>query len=373
MNEKYGLDHKWEWFCCQDPFNPENEVSGFLRKSEAPKSLYGALYITAVNGKEVSQTIYATPKMEYPFDRDRNYRFPLAKRVEIYTKIDGTNILAFNYRDAEGKTYLSYKTRLMPFVMTHRPFFSMWKQMLERYPSIPELPSINGVSISFELYGKHNFHLITYDENLDTRVLFGVNEHGSILSPTELNLKGVPGVQLEEIIHGSEELVETYNKHRLKMEAELKAQGPSCFIGQEGQIWYLIDLNGNCHQFKAKPESIESIHFAAGAHMTRNSVIATCWNVLEDTPELNFDTLKPLLLEEWTEDKIFKNIETIKSCIEYVNHTNMIKTEALNLLKALETTNGWNLKNNKAEIMREMAKQFGNKNTRFIYGLISKS
>lgn len=372
MNEKYGLDHKWEWFSVIDPFNPQNEVAGFLCKSESPKQTYGALYITFVNKKEVNQLIYATPKMGYPFDREHNYHFPAAKRVEIYPKLDGTNILSFTYKDAEGKVFTSYKTRLMPFIMTHRPFYSMWLKMIERYPDIAHLAEDNGVSISYELYGKHNFHLIMYDEDLDTRVLFGVNDRGEVLTPLNLNLHRVPSLVAEEILHEATELDTTYNKHRLKMEENLKELNPNCFSGQEGQVWYLIDSNNVCHQFKAKPETIEAIHFAAGATMTRNSVIATCWNVLEDYPEVNFDNLKPLLLEEWTEVRIMQNLETINYCIDYVNKTNVLKTEAINLLISLKETNNWNLTDNKAEIMRVMAQKFGNKNTRFIYGLINK-
>ncbi len=113
--ELFGNDYSE--FTEIDPFNPQNEVFGYISRKST--EYYGALIITKVNGKELlPQLIMGTPKMHYPFDSredgTRNYHFPIAKNIEIYEKLDGTNILAYFYSDGEFR-YLTYKTRLRPF------------------------------------------------------------------------------------------------------------------------------------------------------------------------------------------------------------------------------------------------------------------
>lgn len=60
--------------------------------------------------------------------------------------------------------------------------------------------------------------------------------------------------------------------------------------------------------FQCKPESVEAVH-RAGA-INKEAVRATGWNLLETEDTLSFETLAPLLLEEYpkvglslTEDK----------------------------------------------------------------------
>ena len=56
--------------------------------------------------------------------------------------------------------------------------------------------------------------------------------------------------------------------------------------GTEGRVWYMRTLPGDVVMFKCKPESVEQIHFAAGAGLSKNIVRATAYNVLETDSEV---------------------------------------------------------------------------------------
>ena len=67
--------------------------------------------------------------------------------------------------------------------------------------------------------------------------------------------------------------------------------------GTEGAVWYVTEPSGRVTMWKCKPESVEEIHWATG--ISKNAVIATCWNALETSDTLDYDVLLPLLLEEY--------------------------------------------------------------------------
>ena len=105
----FGSDYRE--FDVEDSFNG-NRLQGYI--SLQSTDLYGALLIETVNGESVPQLIRCTPKMHYPFDKNGRWNFPKAVRIERYEKLDGTNIFAYRYGDAEGNVYIGYKTRLLP-------------------------------------------------------------------------------------------------------------------------------------------------------------------------------------------------------------------------------------------------------------------
>src|SRR5437763_962993 len=82
------------------------------------------------------QVIYATPKLHYPFGKDGRFHFPPIQRLSIYEKLDGTNVLAFRYRDAQGTTRVSYKLRLSAVLRNSKwgAFLDYWKELLARHP-----------------------------------------------------------------------------------------------------------------------------------------------------------------------------------------------------------------------------------------------
>ena len=87
-------------FAVVDPFHDGLPLEGFLCHKTDYR--YGAVVITRVGEDPCPQLIHATPKLRYPFDRDGRFRFPPIARAHVYEKLDGTNVLAYRYRDAAG-------------------------------------------------------------------------------------------------------------------------------------------------------------------------------------------------------------------------------------------------------------------------------
>ena len=139
-----------------DPYNKLNIIKGYVNRRQS--KTYGSLYITHVNDKPVEQIIFSSPKMHYPFDKNGKWEFPESNTVELYEKIDGTNVVSFVYKDAQGNQYLSFKTRLRPFLGEGKfgNFKALWDEMLDMYPEILNQCFDQSRNYSFELYGKRN-------------------------------------------------------------------------------------------------------------------------------------------------------------------------------------------------------------------------
>ena len=359
----------------KDPFNPENVVRGFI--SRRPTKFYGALLIGWVNGKECPQPqlIYATPKMHYPFDKpsdkpdaQRRWRFPKAQKIEVYTKIDGTNILAYEYRDAAGRSFITYKVRLRPFVQNSKwgEFQDMWFDMLKCYPQIPSVVRKNQCAVSFELYGGPNDKMtIQYDLPLSIALLFGVKD-GSILAPSQLDTLELPTSPLEQIV--THDYVWTYQEIQQKKDDQLVVLGGGRFKGDEGAMWYLFTPEGKVLQYKCKPPSIEETHWAMGSHsMNRNNVITTCWNVFESFDELNYDNLLALLREEWPDIEIEKNGELIERAISHVNDEAEFRARVLDTYGELDEA----VKTDIPTIMRALSPHFLRIEMGRVYAVVS--
>ena len=101
-----GVEAKWlQDFDVEDPLNDNQRLRGFL--CQKPDHRYGALALTHVGEAEAPQEILATPKLHYPFGKDGSFHFPPIKKIHLYEKLDGTNVLAYRYHDASGKRYLT--------------------------------------------------------------------------------------------------------------------------------------------------------------------------------------------------------------------------------------------------------------------------
>ena len=348
-----------------DPFN-NLTLKGFI--SRKPNQYYGALIITHVNSKPVkTQLIMGTPKMGYPFDRTGKYNFPSVKYVEIFEKLDGTNILGFTYIDHKGFPRISYKTRLRPTLSSSRfgNFLSMWKEMLVKYPDIPNMIKKNKCNISFELYGFRNPHLLIYSTPLDAAILFGVTNSGNVISPTNLSITGIPIVPLWNII--DKDYVWNYEQLQKDIQSKLK-KVEEYYEGNEGAVWYLHLPDGKVTQIKAKPETIETIHFSAGGKgLNKEAIKATCWNALENTDTLTVEFIKELLLEEFDKRLVDMSTTTIEKSIAIVTSEMEFREK---VLIAYEKTS-LNINLNKREVMRKLSKQFERKQMKKVYSIIS--
>ena len=360
-----SLDAKWlQPFDVEDPFNNNLRLRGFL--CQKPDHRYGALVITHVGEAEIAQLILATPKLHYPFGKDGSFHFPPIKRIHLYEKLDGTNVFAYRYQDVDGGWHQTYKLRLAPTLRNSRwgAFLDLWQELLRRHPSIPQLVEANDCHISFEIYGARNTHLVVYERDLAVAALFGVCRDATIVPLHKLNLLGVPGAPLLGEMVAGEDAVAKYAEIRAQMEARNHPTEDEKLTGIEGSVWYVEEPDARVTLWKCKPESVEAIHWALG--INKKAVIATCWNSLETSDDLGYETILPLLLEEYELRDIEAFRPHIDACIGYVKHEFEFKERVLAEYDRL----GISIVSEKATVMRALAQCFQRNEMKKVYALI---
>lgn len=353
------IDKGWSPFATQDPLN-NNFVEGHICRHQGDD--YGALLISKVNGEKAPQLIYATPKIAYPFDRNGNWHFPKARVILRYEKLDGTNIFAYRYRDAKEQEYLSYKTRLLPFLQNSRfgPFLSMWKEMLAQYPEIGKLPFLLGKNLSFELWGARNPHLIKYQEPLVASLLF-LRDGQKILPPHSMEGSIRCSSLRGEVTKDS---VWEYEESQKAMDTGL-VEVEDGYTGTEGEVWYLQVESGEWVLFKCKPETIEAIHWAAGG-LGKNTIIATCENAFENWDDPTVEQVQELLLEEFSAQTVEKAHLSIVKHLQETKEKHLFGERVLVAYRAL----GMSVLEQKAEVMRALAPQFSRSEMRKVYSCL---
>lgn len=348
----------------KDVFN-NNTLKGYIKRDGG--STYGMLHITHVNGKECPQWIWATPKMTYPFNREGKFvRFKDVDRIEIYEKLDGTNILGFIYHDAEGNEFVSYKTRLRPTVGESHfgDFGSMWREMLDRYPVIPEMIWQNGCNISFEMYGKRNKILVEYDTLLDCAALFGVFP-GRIVPLSELELSGLPTAKLLKTFTSKIEFAEEYESLRKWLNENIHKGEDEIVRGVEGSVWYVISEGSVL--YKCKPDLVLDIHWKSN-RIPNHSIMITVINAYEETDSPSFELIKSLLLEEFQESDILKREEAIRRIMQEVAFEKKFKAE----IKEKYLEHGLDIISDKRGCMRYFAGEYDKKLASKIYNHLSQ-
>jgi len=297
---------KIDSFCETDPFNPRNTVAGYICR--IPDYRYGMLLITEVNGKMVfPQKIYGTPKIHYPFTKEtRNYNFPKdIKEVLIYPKYDGTNVLRYIYRDQEGMPYRTFKTRLMPFLNDGKfgNFFQLWNELLKDNELWNLTSTFSSQTLSFEMYGYRNPHLVRYPFGLKTTLLFEI-ENGEVIPP--IKNKSPYANQPVARITDKETLIDFYEKLRKETEENNKPTGNTedqIIDGIEGYIFY-VHTADSWIQFKCKPETIEQIHFANSGYLAKETILHAAWRVVESFGDVSIDGIKQMLEEDYSAELI---------------------------------------------------------------------
>ena len=355
---------KATYFELADPFNPQNYLKGFVIIGGGGR--YGMLHITEINGVTTDQYIFGTPKLSYPFDQDGKFHFPKIRAVGAYTKLDGTNIVAYRY-EFRGEKYITYKTRLRPFLSNnYGEFYSMWNRMLTRYENIPALFDANPTldAFSFELYGNENTHLIHYDFPLDTALLFGL-EGSDVVSLVNIDAMDVPTASLESVVVGN--YVENYQQNQTKMEEGLTAVDAN-YTGQEGQVWYAFPENPKQKVilWKCKPETIEKIHWSSSEAIHRNIIRTTAYNALESYEELTHDNVVSLLEEEFSGDIISKSKSRIEKIVNEINDDMAIRQQVISHLDKLNGETDVT-EMNIGDVMRHLVQFFDKKQNKRVF------
>jgi hypothetical protein len=112
---------------------------------------------------------------------------------------------------------------------------------------------------------------------------------------------------------------------------------------------------------------VEEIHWAAG--INKKAVIATCWNFLETSDDLHYDTLLPLLLEDYQ----MREIEAFRPHIE--NYIKQVKYEFEFKEKVLVEYDklGQSIHEQKAEVMRALSPLFKREEMKKVYTMIVRN
>jgi len=158
-----------------------------------------------------------------------------------------------------------------------------------------------------------------------------------------------------------------YLETRRILESKLKATPDGYYEGEEGTVWYCHLDNGVCVQIKCKPETIEAIHFASGAHMSKNAILATVWNALENVDEITYDFVITLLSEEYDQHEIDMGKPIIEKCIISVNEELKFREQVLSLYKNI----GLNIATDKQQVMRTIAPSFPKHLMGKVYSIIN--
>ncbi|KAL6062792.1 60S ribosomal protein L44 Q [Balamuthia mandrillaris] len=231
------------WFDARDPFNPSNKLSGFVCKQEGRHS--GSLFITAINEEALGDSplvIFGVPRIQMPYKfkgpdseeteaSDKPFKdFGPCSQFYLSKKWNGDAITFYKYRDGAGEHHVTAKSRFAPFLLD-TPYSDLLSLTLEallpasqqsnreeeeereegeegegkaakrnrnrRLPfglktplrlnddSFPTL--LNPLrersvqSLTFELCGAKNPHLIRYHPDLFLAPLFSTTHEGSIL------------------------------------------------------------------------------------------------------------------------------------------------------------------------------------------------
>jgi hypothetical protein len=177
----------------------------------------------------------------------------------------------------------------------------LWREILQAQPVLAELPGQVNLNLSYEMWGARNPHLLRYSTPLTASLLFA-RRGREILPPSQ-----VPGgLEIAAPLKGvvAAECVSAYTAARETMNQALR-ETEDGYVGEEGEVWYLLDETGRWTMLKCKPELIEAVHWAASG-INKNAIIATCWNALENWDNPTVDQVKSLLLEEYALSEVEK-------------------------------------------------------------------
>lgn len=125
--------------------------------------------------------------------------------------------------------------------------------------------------------------------------------------------------------------------------------------GTEGAVWYVTEPLGRVTLWKCKPESVDEIHWAVG--INKAAVIATCWNALETANTLTYETLLPLLLEEYQPDGIEEFRANIDAAIRQMNAELAFRERVRWAYEAIKAQ-GLSITRDEGAEMRQLSRQF---------------
>ena len=372
----------WQAFETVSPGG--HTFSGYLCRQESEK--FGMLAITQLDGEERLELVYAMPKIHYPYAKETDAAGHEILRVEIpvpsdavdarFThKLDGTAIIFYHLTAADGQVLeVVPRTRLQPVVSPSR--WGNWNELIaEAMPdrtAVERAVTEERVVLIFELWGYRNAHLVTYSTPLALTLHTGV-QNGQVISYRRLSgiadRYGLPLVDSVAVLSpDSGGLAQAYQRLQAEMEAINQAAGEETFA-EEGAI-LMLSTAETATLWKCKPPSVEEIHWAAGAGLSKANIEQALYKMLEN----GYDFLSGSVAELKTElESDFEptQIEYAAPLVEEVYRDFVEEQKRRVRLRQLVEESGLDLKD-LPTLMRTLSVHFAKREMGWVYATVKK-
>ena len=380
-----------------------NVLEGFINLERNER--FGQLLIEKVNGRKQPQTIWGIPKIFYPYVGDKEGKIVLPKgKMFFRQKEDGTNISVFPIKENNKIIEIGYKTRRLPLAEMSSAFIdgaNLVKFMKEQYPQIEDVVKKTGYTLSFEVFGKNNMHMVSYKEDLAIKLLIALdnNDSGRLVGLSELEKiaedNQIPIVEHHLVIDEENDSITLtpyfqekyqytgFNKRVYKDKGNLYrdvqkiyesinkrdsyANGGEHFT-LEGSVIFIEGEDGKNTLWKCKAPSVEEYHMKISrlgtipddildkaVDKTRENL--TIHEISDITKAINF--MKDELSEEFPSSTIQRNMAKIENSIKKITQA------AQTALKIKES--GIDLNGEPKEVMPKLKQMMAKENDGYIY------
>lgn len=366
----------WQPFAVASPGGIS--FAGYICRHESEK--LGMLAITELAGQERLEFVYAMPKIHYPYDFDRDGRPIVAISVpqnivdaRFTLKLDGTAIIFYPLKDASGQLLeVIPRTRLQPVLAASR-WGDWWGLLDEAMPDrsrVEEAVRVQDAVLIFELWGYRNPHLVRYETPLALTLHTAVR-HRKVASFRRLtDIAARYGFDLiptlEVAAPNAAGLAEAYRRWQERMEAANRAAGEGVFT-QEGAILVLSTAETATY-WKCKPPSIEEIHWASGATISRETILQALHKMLENGYDFSpgrVEDLQAMLEADYDPREIEGAADLIQR--EYLDFTVEMQRRAW--LRQLVQDSGLDVRD-LPNLMRHLSQHYPKREMRWVYASV---
>lgn len=262
----------------EDPLNKGNMICGYVCRKKG--TMQGSLLITHVNGVRCeNQLIYGTPKLQYPYESTSSRKFLKLKADAVWVseKWNGMNVVFYKYFDAFGELYITGKSKGTAFLSDgdFGNFLSLTREVLNFHSNFMT-EDLHGdlmllldeeiQSISMELCGNKEPHLVKYNFDLELKPLFVTYADGNIKPYQDPNFGAyISNVDIDKSCQVLQDAdLKTNQQYRAANNLPHRYEYEHFAV--EGKALYLLDADGyviDRTMYKVKPSDIEDVHWAS--------------------------------------------------------------------------------------------------------------